>query len=136
MEVFHQLSEEERKIILSSLPILSKNMEFFVLRFYYHFLMTKAGLLFQHTKIETQHKMFSTALNAIITQIADPALLEHTIDELVKTHSEYGIVQEHIDYFINSFMAALQEVFNEDSDALLNTWHKVIVELMSYFRNV
>lgn len=135
MEVLNQLSQEEKSAILSSLPILSKNMEFFVLRFYFHFLKTKAGVLFQHTQIPKQHKMFNTAFTVIINHITDPVLLEHSIEDLVKSHSKYGIRQDHIDLFINSFMIALQEVFNEDSDHLLNSWHTIIVEIMSFFSN-
>ena len=110
-------------------------MDFFVIRFYYYFLRTKAGLLFQHTNIENQYKMFNTSLNVILTHIADPTLLEDHLQELIKTHVDYGVITEHVDYFINSFMNSLSEVFSEESDEnLLEIWHKIITEIMFYFR--
>lgn len=111
-------------------------MDFFVIRFYYYFLRTKAGLLFQHTNIEKQYQMFNSSLNVILTHIADPTLLEDHLQELIKSHVEYGVISEHIDYFIDSFMKALTELFDDESDkAILEVWNKVITDIMIYFKN-
>jgi hemoglobin-like flavoprotein len=131
-----QLSSAERNIFLSSLPVINKKMDFFVIRFYYYFLRTKAGLLFQHTNIEKQYQMFNSSLNVILTHIADPTLLEDHLQELIKSHVEYGVISEHIDYFIDSFMKALTELFDDESDkAILEVWNKVITDIMIYFKN-
>ena len=135
MEVIERLSIQERTILIKSLPVINGNMDFFVIRFYYHFLRTKAGLLFKHTNIEKQFKMFNTSLNIIITHIADPTQLEDHVHELVKSHAEYGIIPEHVDYFIDSFMKALKEIFPEEEDQeIVEIWHKIISEIMDYFR--
>ena len=113
MEVIERLSTKEKNLFLLSLPIINRNMDFFVIRFYYYFLRTKAGLLFQHTNIEQQFKMFNSSLNVILTHIADPMQLEDHLQELIKTHVEYGVIAEHVDYFIDSFMKALSEIFSD-----------------------
>ena len=135
MEVLNQLSNDDKNVFFSSLPFLSKNMEFFVLRFYYYFLQTKAGNLFQNTNINVQYKMFNTAVNVLITHIADPTQLEHAIDGLVNNHVKYGVEPDHINYFIDSFMNALGEIFNKDAERTLNVWYNVISEIMLNFRN-
>ena len=136
MEVIKQLSSDEKNIFLLSLPIISKNMEFFVIRFYYYFLRTNAGLLFQQTNIENQYKMFNTSLNVILTHIADPTQLEDNLQDLIKTHVGYGVIGEHIDFFIDSFMKALSEIFSDySSKNLLEIWYKVISEIMFYFKD-
>ena len=135
MEVIKQLSSEENNILLLSLPIISKNMDFFVIRFYYYFLRTNAGLLFQQTNIENQYKMFNTSLNVILTHIADPTQLEDHLQDLIKSHVEYGVIGEHDDFFIDSFMKALSEIFSDYSAKnLLEIWYKVISEIMFYFK--
>ena len=111
-------------------------MDFFVIRFYYYFLRTKAGLLFQHTNIQNQFKMFNSSLNVILTHITDPTLLEDHLNTLIKTHTAYGVIADHIDYFIDSFMNALKEIFTDESDVpIITIWYKVIVEIMSYFKD-
>ena len=81
MEVIDRLSSKEKDLFLLSLPIINRNMDFFVIRFYYYYLRTKAGLLFQHTNIEKQYKIFTTSLKVMLTHIADPTQLEVHLHE-------------------------------------------------------
>ena len=135
MEAINELSESEKQLLQFSLPIINKNTEFLVIRFYYHFLQTKAGLLFKNTKMEDQYKMFASSLNAIITHIANPYLLMDNLDVLIQSHVKYGVMEEHIDYFIESFMKALGEVFNNEQDkTILKLWKKLITSIMLYFK--
>ena len=135
MEAVKELSESEKQLLQFSLPIINKNMEFLVIRFYHHFLQTKAGVLFEHTKMEDQFKMFASSLNAIITHIANPYLLMDNLDVLIQSHVKYGVMEEHIDYFIESFMKALGEVFNNEQDkTILKLWKKLITSIMLYFK--
>ena len=107
-----------------------------MIRFYYYFLQTNAGLLFEHTNIEKQYKMFTTALKIILTHNADPTQLEDLLRSLVETHVKYGILTEHVNYFIDSFMKALAEIFSAESDhEIIKIWTKVISEIMFYFKN-
>ena len=118
-----------------SLPIIVINIVFFVVRFYYHFLQTKAGMLFKKTTISKQHKMFGSALNAILNYITDPVLLENYIHNLGQTHAEYGVISAHIDYFIDSFMKALKETLPETIDAKIYTiWSEILEDLMADFK--
>ena len=111
-------------------------MDFFVIRFYYYFLRTKAGLLFQHTNIEQQFNMFTTSLNLVLTHITNPIQLEDYLQDLIKSHVEYGVIAEHVDYFIDSFMKALTEIFSDESNyELLKIWRKVITKVMQYFKD-
>ena len=136
MEVIERLSVKEKNLFLLSLPVINRNMDFFVIRFYYYFLRTKAGLLFQHTNIEQQFKMFTTSLNLILTHIADPMQLEDHLLDLIKTHVEYGVIAEHVDYFFDSFIKALSEIFSDESNyELLEIWYKVITQVMQYFKD-
>ena len=136
MEVIEHLSSKEKDLFLLSLPIINRNMDFFVIRFYYYFLRTKAGLSFQHTNIENQFKMFNTSLNVILSHIADSTQLDDYLQELIKAHVEYGVITEHVDYFIDSFMKALTEIFSDESNyELLEIWRKVITKVLQYFKD-
>ena len=78
--------------------------------------------------------MINSSLNVILTHIADPTQLED-LHEII-SHAEYGVIEEHVDYFICSFIKALQEVFSDESTKnLLDIWSKVITEIMTYFKN-
>lgn len=136
MVVIESLSTKEKKIILLSLPEINKHIEFFTLRFYHYLLHTKAEVLFRNTNFESQYKMFNTALNVIITHIADPTQLEDYLLRLIQIHANFGVNSDHIDDFIVSFMKALQEIFNEEKDEIvIEIWFKVISDVMLYFRN-
>ena len=75
MDSFQKLSTPERDLLMLPLPIINKNMDFFVVRFYYYyFLHTKAGLLFKKTNIIAQQKMFGSELNAILIYVTDPVI--------------------------------------------------------------
>lgn len=129
------LSEHEKQLLHFSLPIINKNMDFLVIRFYHYFLETSAGLLFSNTNMEIQYKMFASSLNTIITHIVSPHLLNDNLDKLIVTHANYGVLSEHIDMFIDSFMKALHEVFNENKDRIiLDLWKKLVTTIMDFFK--
>jgi hemoglobin-like flavoprotein len=135
VEVLDQLSQLEKQVFFDSLPIINKNMDFFVIRFYNYFLRSNAGHLFKNTQIENQYKMFNTALNVIISHISDSTLLEDYLALLVDEHAHYGVISDHIDNFVESFINALSEIFNNDSEkSIILIWYKVISEIMHYFK--
>ena len=71
----------------------------------------------------------------ILTHIADPTQLEDHLHELISSHAEYGVIEKQVDYFIDSFIKALQEGFSDESiKVLLDIWSKVITEIMTYFK--
>ena len=110
-------------------------MEFFAVRFYYHFLQTKAGFLFKNTKIEQQYKMFGASLNIILTYISDPDLLENHMRILAKSHVEYGVIIDYIEDFIDAFMKALEETLSQKVNKhVLDIWKILISEIMTLFK--
>lgn len=136
MDALQQLSNNEKNLLLVSVPMINKNMEFFTIRFYYHFLQTKAKFLFKNTIIEQQHKMFGSSLYIILTYIADPEYLENYVGKLAMNHGEYGIIGKYIDDFVGAFMKALQETLPEDTNShLFDIWHRVISVIMIFFKS-
>ncbi len=130
------LTEHEKQLLHFSLPIINKNMDFLVIRFYHYFLETPAGVLFENTQMEKQYKMFASSLNTLITHIVSPHLLNDNLDKMILTHENYGVMSEHVDMFIDSFMKALREVFNEEKDKLiLQLWKKIVTNIMTYFKD-
>jgi hemoglobin-like flavoprotein len=135
MLTFSKLSDEEKQLLLSSLPIFSENLDLFVIKFYTFFLKTKAGELFHATELEKQYKMFHASLGIIITHIQHPEFLEHHIDSIIASHIQYGVKSEYIDYFIDSFMKAIKSIMGEKSVIYYDLWYQVIVDIMKYFEN-
>lgn len=134
MAITSKLTDTEKNLFLFSLPIVNKDLENFVNRFYSHFLQTPAKKLFQNSNMERQHKMFSTAINVILTQASDPSSTDAYLQNIVKTHAYYGNMSDYIEPFIDSFMEALRETLKEQSNVqILKTWNKVLNEIMSYF---
>lgn len=113
---------------------MSENLNFFVLRFYYYFLETDAGKLFDKTKFEKQYKMFYASIELIITHINNPDLIEDYLNDLVNAHKTYGVVVEHVDFFIGSFMKALQEIYiGANKKEIIDIWYKIIIKIMAIF---
>ena len=110
-------------------------MDNFVTIFYNYFLQSGAGPLFENTNIGKQHKMFSTALNVLLTHIDDPEILGDHLDDLIDDHVEYGVIANHIDDFVSSFMKAIKEIFKDEPTILLEAWQKIVSGIMEYFRN-
>ena len=134
MQEIKILDEMGKEIFSASLTILNSNLDFFVLRFYYHFLKTKAGDLFLNTKFENQYIMFYSSLEMIINNIENPGLIESHLTTLVKKHKNFGVSVEHIDSFIDSFIKALQDIFiGENCKEVISVWHTVIVQIMTFF---
>lgn len=130
------LTESERQLLQFSLPKLNNNLDFLVNNFYKYFLKTDAGILFQHTNMKNQQKMFASSINVITTNIANPQLLGDTLDNLIAKHIDYGVMSKHADDFVNSFMKALGELFNTEKDQqILHLWQKVISNIMDYFKD-
>ncbi len=128
------LDNTTQKVFYSSLSKIKENLDFFVLRFYYYFLQTEAGALFHDTKFEFQYKMFYGSMELILNHITTPDLIENHLNRLVKKHKDVGVTVEHIDYFIGSFMKALQDVYiGENSEEIIAIWHKIIVKILTCF---
>ena len=135
LEILDQLTMDDKKILYLSLPNLNKNLDFFVIRFYYYFLQTKAGVLFKHTDIKRQYRMFHRSLNTLVTHLAEPKQVQEHLNALIMTHQKYGVLPDYVDDFIDSFMKALKEIYTDESDnEILNIWYKVVRELMIYFK--
>ena len=136
LELLDHLTMDEKKTLYVSLPILNKYMDFFVIRFYNYFLKSEAGSLFKDIDIEKQFRMFHRSLNVLVTHLAEPDKVEVYLDILIRNHKTYGVNQEHVDNFTDSFMKALKEIYTEESDEeIITIWYKVVLELMTYFKN-
>lgn len=136
MELIEQFSSYDKQIFLASLPIISKNIEFFIIRFYHYLMKTETGQLFEHADFSKQYRMFQTSLNVILTHITDTTLLDDYLLNIIKKHRAYGVLVRHTDYFTDSFMNALEEIFTDEEDyQILDVWRKVISEIMTYFKN-
>lgn len=128
------MAEEDRELFYASLPTIIQNLDFFVLRFYYYFFQTEAFKLFEHVKLNYQYKMFYSSIKTMIGHIETPELLENQLDKLVSVHKAYGVTVEYVDYFINSFNLALNDIFtNREKDEILAVWYKIIIRIMNYF---
>lgn len=134
VQALNKLTADEKEILVNSLETLRRHSEFFVIRFYNYMLQTKARILFKHTDMEKQSKMFVTALNLIFDHLSNSSYLDNYMPKLVEKHTEYGNMNEYIDDFKYSFTNALQEVFSEKTDnQIIIAWIKVLEELLSYF---
>jgi hemoglobin-like flavoprotein len=78
------LSDSNKKVLLNSLPIISKELDLFVIKFYSYFLKTGAGKLFHSTQLEKQSKMFHTSLGVIISHIEHPEFLEKHLESIMQ----------------------------------------------------
>ena len=136
LESFILVTDEDKEVFYSSIPIIRQNLDFFVIKFYSYFLQTKAGILFRNTKLESQYKMFHASLSLIINHLDDPEFVSKHIDSIIESHQKFGIKQDHVPYFIDSFNKALRDIFSTSSNANNNylvRWEKIIVEIMAYF---
>ena len=138
MEVIFSLSDDDKKILLDSIEIIKKNLDFFIIRFYEHFLKTGAGSLFQHTAMDKQYQMFATAINIIFNHINNPQQLAEFVEELSLKHISYGVLPEHTDDFINSFMIAIKEVFKGEKmeENMIELWYQVTSDVLTFFKEV
>lgn len=135
MESILPLTEEERQQLHLSIELINKNIDFFVIRFYNYFLKTEAGKLFQNTEMDKHYNMFSTALNVIFNHIDNPNYIKGFLDDIIFRHIGYGVLPEYTDYFVNSFLSSLKEVFDdEDFGNTLHIWLKIISDLLAYFQ--
>ena len=135
LETIINISEHEKQLLQFSLPVINANMDILASRFYFYLLKTKAGSLFNSTKIENQHKMFSSSFNVFITHLLSPHLLHDNLDKIINNHIHYGVLTEHVDCFIESFTRALADVLkSENNKKTLHLWTKIISEIMYYFK--
>jgi len=80
--------------------------------------------------------MFSVFLNFIITHIVNAALLKDHLVSIRTEHIGYGVHNNHINYFIDSFMNALQEIFNDKKEKeIIALWSKELLDFMASFAN-
>ena len=135
MQAIEKLSFPEKEVFLASLEKLRKNSEFFVIRFYHYFLQTKAGKLFLSTDIDKQYALFNASLMLIINHITHTSYFETYIFELVQYHKQYGNMADYVDFFRDSFVKALQEVFTDESDReVFPLWETVLDDILVYFK--
>lgn len=133
MQSIIELSGSDKELFLSSLPIVRNKLDEFVVNFYSYFLKTDAGRLFKETAMETQYRMFHSSLAVIITHIEHPTLLEQHLSYLISGHTKFGVLLTDIDLFINSFMQALQDIYEDQFYLYKDIWYKLIKEIMDYF---
>lgn len=135
MQAIKKLSVKDKEVFFTSLETIQKNSDFFVIRFYHYFLHTKAGELFVSTNIDKQYGMFNASLMLIINHISNTSFFETYITELVQNHEKYGNMSDYVDFFSDSFIKALQEVFTEESDReIFPLWETVLSDILSYFK--
>ena len=130
-----KLSESERETLIDTYRNIKKHLDFFVVRFYHYFFQTDAKFFFKNTKMEDQFRMFSESLDLLISQVLYPNELFTNLKKLAIIHSRFGIKEEHISYFKDSFLLALKEIFNErENEEILDLWSVLLIDLMDYFR--
>lgn len=133
MNALIKLSEHDKILILESLPIISANLDLFIVKFYSYLLKTDAGRLFKQTELEKQYRMFHKSLAVIITHIENPQFLQEHVNGLITTHIQYGVSKNDVDYFVESFMKALSDIYANDFITYKDAWYSIIVEIMDYF---
>ena len=135
MDTIVKLRDHEKIIFSKSLPILKAKIDFFAMRFYYYYLQSKTGQVYQKTSIQHQYQMFHTSLNMIIQNIDHPAILQEHLASVIHKHAQYKMLITNLDHFIDSFMKSIQDVFPENDEELLALWTKIITDIMSYFKD-
>ena len=86
--------------------------------------------------MENQYKMFNVSLNVILGYIEEPEKLKDYLGQMAQRHAQYGVDTVHLDLFIDSFMNAWKELFdNKYEENLFNLWYRVITEIIFYFKN-
>ena len=133
MQALQKLSPHEKQQFYISLSHIEDKLEGLVERFYYFFLQTDAGILFKNTNMDTHYKMFHVTLAFLIAHIDNPVLLNEHLKLVVQKHKTYGVKSEHVFYFIDSFMMALKEFFDESDERVTFIWNNVLYEIMSFF---
>lgn len=138
MESIVTLSQEEKNYLDKSIKVINKHIDFFVIRFYHYFLSTDAGNLFQNTQMDKQMNMFATSLIVIFNHVKNPFQLKSYLEELAIRHRNYGVITEHSDYFIDSFMAAIKEVMEGENlgNKTLDLWFKIISDVLGFFQDI
>jgi hypothetical protein len=96
------LSDSNKKVLLNSLPIISKELDLFVIKFYSYFLKTGAGKLFHSTQLEKQSKMFHTSLGVIISHIEHPEFLEKHLESIMQLISSMELPTNISCYFLST----------------------------------
>ena len=78
--------------------------------------------------------MFYSSIYLIINHIEKPDFLEDHLNDLVEKHKHFGVLVGHVDYFIGSFIKALEDIFIGDvNKQIITVWYKIIIKIMSYF---
>lgn len=83
--------------------------------------------------MDTHYKMFHVTLAFLIAHIDNPVLLNEYLKLVIQKHKTYGVKNEHVPYFIDSFMMALKEFFDESDELVTVIWNNVLYEIMSFF---
>ena len=133
MQTLLKLTPYDKQEFYDSLARIEYRLEHLVHRFYYFFLQTEAGELFKNTDMETHYRMFHVALAFLISHIDNPTLLNKHLELIIEKHKTYGVKRSHISHFIDSFISALKEFFDESNERTIVIWNSVIYEIMSFF---
>lgn len=133
METLIKLSDRDKNLLLESLPIISTNLDLFVVKFYFYLLKTDARRLFKETELEKQYRMFHRSLAVVISHIENPQFLQTHVNNLITTHIQYGVSKRDVDFFVDSFMKALSDIYGKDFITYRDAWYSIIIEIMDYF---
>ena len=82
------------------------------------------------------YKMFHVTLAFLISHIDNPQMLNEHLKLVVLKHKGYGVQSFHVPFFIDSFMSALKEFFEESNERVITIWDSVIYEIMSFFNEL
>lgn len=132
MQALQKLSETDKEIFYVSLVKIQHDLNNIVRRFYDYLLETDAAVLFKHTDMEKQQRMFHVSIAFIIAHVDNPAVLQNHMNMVVETHKKYGVINKYVPMFIDSLISALSEFLDRDERAIL-IWSSIIYEIMGYF---
>ena len=130
------LSMQERIILMNSVKDLKKNIESLVENFYKYLLEDnkEIQILFKNTDMIKQRSMFNVSIGIIISNVENTEFVKEHLDILVKRHREYGVESFHVDDFLNAYLKAIKNVF-ENYNQIVDVWTKIIKSTMVYFKN-
>ena len=87
------ISSSEKELLTESVLKLTSKFEELIKSFYGYFLQSDKSItkLFEHTPMERQQSMFNVAIGVIVTNIDNPDLLMHHLNQILERHRLYGV---------------------------------------------
>lgn len=129
------LTEIEKEDFFTSLNFLKFQMAGLTERFYYYLLKTNSLQLLKDTDMNKQRMMFTSTMGIIISQINTPSQFKQEMEKLATNHANYGLQDDNINDFIESFNKALNDIFTGPyKERFVEMWNKIIYSKMEYFR--